>query len=134
LREALALGHNYIGTEHVLLGLIREPGGVAWRILTEHDLNMEMIHTAVIRALSGGVRSASSESSTASIEALQAAIDALIICRDLARYRNSALEGKRTLENLAAQVIAIVGLDKLTYADLQLLLRMRDDLKKDTTA
>src|SRR5438477_8207382 len=33
--EARSLGHNYIGTEHVLLGLLREGDGVAWHILTE---------------------------------------------------------------------------------------------------
>src|SRR3712207_4213154 len=38
LQEALALGHNYIGTEHLLLGLLREPAGVAWRVLTNLGL------------------------------------------------------------------------------------------------
>src|SRR6266581_586699 len=36
LREALQLSHNYIGTEHILLGLVREGEGVAAQILTEH--------------------------------------------------------------------------------------------------
>ena len=37
LREALQLGHNYIGTEHILLGLVRENEGVAARILLDFD-------------------------------------------------------------------------------------------------
>ena len=37
LREALSLGHNYIGTEHILLGLVRENEGVAARILLDFD-------------------------------------------------------------------------------------------------
>lgn len=52
LREALSLGHNYIGTEHVLLGLIREDQGLASRILLEHNLPPETIRSEVIRRLS----------------------------------------------------------------------------------
>ena len=43
LREALSLGHNYIGTEHVLLGLVRENEGVAARILLDLDADAEKI-------------------------------------------------------------------------------------------
>ena len=53
LREALALGHNYIGTEHVLLGIVREYEGVAARILLELGADAETIRNEVIRALSG---------------------------------------------------------------------------------
>jgi ATP-dependent Clp protease ATP-binding subunit ClpC len=51
LRESLGLGHNYIGTEHLLLGLAREDGGVAARILLELDLDADRIRDAVIAAL-----------------------------------------------------------------------------------
>jgi hypothetical protein len=51
LREALALGHNYIGTEHVLLGLVRENGGVAARILLDFDADAEKIRDEVIRTI-----------------------------------------------------------------------------------
>ena len=51
LREALALGHNYIGTEHLLLGLARENEGVAMRILLDQDLDAEAIRTAVLGML-----------------------------------------------------------------------------------
>ena len=53
LREALALGHNYIGTEHVLLGLAREHGGVAAQILDGMGAKPEAVHAAVIAALGG---------------------------------------------------------------------------------
>ena len=53
LREALSLGHNYIGTEHILLGLVREDEGVAARILLDLDAEPEKIRGEVMRALSG---------------------------------------------------------------------------------
>ncbi|MCZ7588581.1 MAG: UvrB/UvrC motif-containing protein [Gaiella sp.] len=53
LREAIALGHNYIGTEHILLGLVRADEGVGAEILREHDADPERIRQAIIRMLSG---------------------------------------------------------------------------------
>ena len=53
LREALSLGHNYVGTEHVLLGLVRENDGVAARILLDFDVDAEKIRNAIIRMISG---------------------------------------------------------------------------------
>ena len=53
LREAVALGHDYIGTEHVLLGLVRADEGVGAEILREHDADPERIRRAIIRMLSG---------------------------------------------------------------------------------
>src|ERR687886_140205 len=52
LREALSLGHNYIGTEHILLGLVRENEGVAARILLDFDADAEKIRNEIIRMLS----------------------------------------------------------------------------------
>jgi ATP-dependent Clp protease ATP-binding subunit ClpA len=52
LREALALNHDYIGTEHILLGLVRENEGVATRVLLDFDADSEKIRTAVIRSVS----------------------------------------------------------------------------------
>jgi len=51
--EALSLGHNYIGTEHILLGLVRENEGVAARILLDFAADSEKIRNEVIRMLSG---------------------------------------------------------------------------------
>jgi len=53
LREALSLCHNYIGTEHILLGLVRENEGVAARILLDFDADAEKIRNEIIRMLSG---------------------------------------------------------------------------------
>lgn len=54
LRESLNLGHDYVGTEHILLGLVRENEGVASRILlTEFEADAERIRNEVIRLLSG---------------------------------------------------------------------------------
>ena len=53
LREALSRGHNYIGTEHILLGLVRENEGVAARILLGFDADAEKIRNEIIRMLSG---------------------------------------------------------------------------------
>jgi hypothetical protein len=53
LREALSLGHNHIGTEHILLGLVRENEGVAARILLDFDADPERIRNEVIRMLPG---------------------------------------------------------------------------------
>jgi ATP-dependent Clp protease ATP-binding subunit ClpA len=53
LREALGLGHNYIGTEHILLGLVRENEGVAARILLDFDANAKTIRDEVIGSLPG---------------------------------------------------------------------------------
>jgi ATP-dependent Clp protease ATP-binding subunit ClpC len=72
LREALSLGHNYIGTEHILLGLVRENEGVAARILLDFDADAEKIRNEIIRMLSGpgrrqqGAGAASGEKSKSS--------------------------------------------------------------------
>ena len=52
LREALSLGHSYIGTEHLLLGLVRENQGVGAQILLEFGIDPEKIRDEVIRMLS----------------------------------------------------------------------------------
>ena len=53
LREALQLGHNYIGTEHLLLGLIREGEGVAAQVLAQLGLDLALVRQEVIQLLSG---------------------------------------------------------------------------------
>jgi ATP-dependent Clp protease ATP-binding subunit ClpA len=53
LREALNLGHNYIGTEHILLGLIREGDGVAAQIMSKHG-DLPAIRAAVIALVPEG--------------------------------------------------------------------------------
>ena len=53
LREALQLGHNYIGTEHILLGLIREGEGVAAQALAAEGLELGRVRQTVVQLLSG---------------------------------------------------------------------------------
>ncbi|MEV4259290.1 ATP-dependent Clp protease ATP-binding subunit, partial [Spirillospora sp. NPDC049652] len=63
LREALQLGHNYIGTEHILLGLIREGEGVAAQVLVKLGADLNRVRQQVIQLLhgySGGKEPASS--------------------------------------------------------------------------
>ncbi len=71
LREALQLGHNYIGTEHILLGLIREGEGVAAQVLVKLGADLSRVRQQVIQLLSGysgpaGQGSSSSEGGKAS--------------------------------------------------------------------
>ncbi len=71
LRESLSLRHNYIGTEHILLGLVRENEGIAARILLDFDVDSEKIRNKVISMLSGPgarrPRSSSAESRRARV-------------------------------------------------------------------
>jgi len=62
LREALTLGHNYIGTEHILLGIVREGSGAASQILARQGASPDVVRQAVVGLLSGyqgGLRTAS---------------------------------------------------------------------------
>ena len=65
LREALSLGHNYIGTEHLLLGLVRENEGVGSRILLDFDADAVKVRNEVLRALSGATGPPPGETSPA---------------------------------------------------------------------
>src|SRR4051794_24427772 len=64
LREALSLSHNYIGTEHILLGLVRENEGVAARILLDLGADAEKVRDEIIRTLSGSGSGPARERST----------------------------------------------------------------------
>ena len=54
--EALALGHNYIGCEHLVLGLVAEPDGAAGQLLRSLGAEPRLVRRAVAAALSGFVR------------------------------------------------------------------------------
>ncbi|HEX2574942.1 MAG TPA: ATP-dependent Clp protease ATP-binding subunit [Aquihabitans sp.] len=68
LREALQLGHNYIGTEHILLGLIREGEGVAAQVLVKLGADLSRVRQQVIQLLSGYSGSGSQGQGSASGE------------------------------------------------------------------
>ena len=53
LREALQLGHSYIGTEHILLGLIHEGEGVGTQVLIKMDVNLGELRSATIDLIRG---------------------------------------------------------------------------------
>jgi hypothetical protein len=53
LREARQLGHDYIGTEHILLGLVREGEGVAAQVLASFGADLKRVRSTVIRLLAG---------------------------------------------------------------------------------
>ena len=61
LREALALGHHYIGTEHLLLGLLREGHGVAAQVLTRLGANHALVQDRVLSVLAGECGQADSQ-------------------------------------------------------------------------
>lgn len=78
LREALSLGHNYIGTEHLLLSLIRENSGVGAKILLALDADSELVRNEVTVLLTAVRRSrAQSESETPGTRLDQRIVDAL---------------------------------------------------------
>jgi ATP-dependent Clp protease ATP-binding subunit ClpC len=64
LEEARQLGHNYIGTEHLLLGLIREGEGVAARVLENLGVDLSKVRSQIIQSLGENNESSSSSSST----------------------------------------------------------------------
>ncbi|MCK6079794.1 ATP-dependent Clp protease ATP-binding subunit [Microbacterium sp. EYE_5] len=82
LREALQLGHNYIGTEHILLGLIREGEGVAAQVLVKLGADLNKVRQQVIQLLSGyqgkepaGVSTGAGEQAQATAQGGSAVLD-----------------------------------------------------------
>ena len=66
LEEARQLGHNYIGTEHLLLGLIREGEGVAARVLENLSVDLSKVRSQIIRSLGENTEVASGSNATRS--------------------------------------------------------------------
>lgn len=54
MEEARRLNHNYLGTEHLLLGLLREGDGLGAHVLTDHDLSLESARERVVELLASG--------------------------------------------------------------------------------
>ncbi len=59
IEEARALNHNYVGTEHILLGLLREREGVAARVLTNLGLELDAVRGEMLKLLSSEGRESS---------------------------------------------------------------------------
>ncbi len=91
LREALQLGHNYIGTEHILLGLIREGEGVAAQVLVKLGADLNRVRQQVIQLLSGYQ---GKEPATAGGPAAEAPSTSLVLDQFGRNYTQAAREGK----------------------------------------
>ncbi len=93
LREALQLGHNYIGTEHILLGLIREGEGVAAQVLVKLGADLGRVRQQVIQLLSGyqGKETASAGTGAAGESSPQGS---LVLDQFGRNYTQGAREGK----------------------------------------
>jgi ATP-dependent Clp protease ATP-binding subunit ClpC len=92
LREALQLGHNYIGTEHILLGLIREGEGVAAQVLVKLGADLNRVRQQVIQLLSG--YSQGKETATAGAPAEGTPATSLVLDQFGRNLTQAAREGK----------------------------------------
>src|SRR6201989_2435091 len=94
LREALQLGHNYIGTEHILLGLIREGEGVAAQVLQKLGADLNRVRQQVIQLLSGFQGKESSASAAAATGGGDAPSSSLVLDQFGRNLTQDAREGK----------------------------------------
>jgi ATP-dependent Clp protease ATP-binding subunit ClpC len=87
LREALALGHNYIGTEHLLLAIVRENEGVAAKILLDMEATPDKVRNEVIRRSAEKAAEKAAEKKSAFSEDTKADIEASIAAAKLKSFR-----------------------------------------------
>jgi len=136
LREALQLGHNYIGTEHILLGLIREGEGVAAQVLVKLGADLSRVRQQVIQLLSGysGAGSQETESratqtdpSLATDQRRIVAIEALLACWNDDRERLQEMLGMLVKAAFAANdrvhlatLSQIVEIDDAEFGEIRL--------------
>jgi ATP-dependent Clp protease ATP-binding subunit ClpC len=86
LRESIHLGHNYIGTEHILLGLLREGEGVAAQVLVRLGADLNQVRREVIRLVSGNVSDEGIGDLPSAAERELGTFDEIIVLlRDIAR-------------------------------------------------
>jgi ATP-dependent Clp protease ATP-binding subunit ClpA len=112
LREALQLRHNYIGTEHILLGLVREGEGVAAQILVQRGGSLVRVRETVMQELDPvGVRAEAERSRrTPAAEEAVAAADAISGVAPMGSHH--LLEAlARSEDSLAGKVLASLGVD-----------------------
>ena len=86
------MGHDHIGTEHVLLGLARVDDGLAAQILREHDVEPERLRTEVVRRLSGAPPTAEQEPDDLELMSPPLAPEVIAQLERLARDEQAALE------------------------------------------
>src|SRR2546421_5984215 len=123
LREALQLGHNYIGTEHILLGLIREGDGVAAQVLVKLGADLNRVRQQVIALLHGYQgKNVTSEGSRRGKRARARLLDDALARVDLLDRRLAAIErwvGMRPDLDDLDQEIAKVRREKEAAIDRQ---------------
>jgi ATP-dependent Clp protease ATP-binding subunit ClpC len=121
LREALQLKHNYIGTEHILLGLIREGEGVAAQVLVQLGADLDRVRQQVTQLLAGMSGDPSTEMPTARRRRTPAAEEVVAAAEELAggspMGSHHLLEAlARSEDSAAAKVFATLGVDADTLA------------------
>ncbi|MCY7394954.1 MAG: AAA family ATPase, partial [Nocardioides sp.] len=94
LREALQLGHSYIGTEHILLGLIREGEGVAAQVLQKLGADLNRVRQQVIQLLSGFQGKESSQTAAAQTGGSDTPSSSLVLDQFGQNLTQDAREGK----------------------------------------
>jgi ATP-dependent Clp protease ATP-binding subunit ClpC len=87
LREALQLGHNYIGTEHILLGLLREGEGVAAQVLVKLGADLSRVRQQVIGLLSGGEAAAEQAGAGTRLVRMTMPADLLVLVEEFTQVR-----------------------------------------------
>jgi ATP-dependent Clp protease ATP-binding subunit ClpA len=119
LREALGLKHNYIGTEHILLGIVREGDGLAAKILTGQLRDIGAIRVTVRELLDKGLGepSGGSEAPNRTTAATEVVTVALALAGDAPMGSHHLLEALIRAEgSMAAKVLGDLGVDAATIA------------------
>ncbi len=112
LREALHLGHNYIGTEHILLGIVREGEGVAAQVLVQRGASLDRVRETVMNEL-GRVGATAEAGQARRTPAADEVLDAAQAISGMAPMgSHHLLEAlARSPESLAGKVLASLGVD-----------------------
>ena len=117
LREAMQLGHNYIGTEHILLGLVREGEGVAAQVLVARGADLKRVRATVLEELQNitpGARTSGPRRTPGGEEALS---NAQQLAGSSAVGSHHLLEAlARSEDSLASKVLISLGVDADTLA------------------
>jgi ATP-dependent Clp protease ATP-binding subunit ClpA len=112
LREALQLGHNYIGTEHILLGIVREGEGVAAQVLVQRGASLDRVRETVMKELDRVVASTEAERARRTPAADEVLDAAQAISGMAPMGSHHLLEAlARSPESLAGKVLASLGVD-----------------------
>jgi hypothetical protein len=115
LREALQLGHNYIGTEHILLGLLREGEGVAAQVLVRLGADLSRVRQQVIQLLSGSAAGMEAGAGTRPVRMTMPA-DLLVLVEEFTQVRRK--------KEAALEAQDFEGVAALRDAEQQLLRRL----------